>query len=327
MANQLTVRQRNHPDRTYAVDLRRLRLLSLLLVAVLTAALLAVPSASAAKPNWVLQTFEADFATRFHVAQRIKVGLIGPGPWVFGFAVSVLSDRSSANFSDAFVFTLGGSDMSVRTSGGAGGVHQRITPVVEVISTGGRSFEFRFTLDITLGSGQRFSTLLFLPNATMKVNSAEVLPSFAIASHRVTKGSGATAMLVAGSKNRGTSASVGPVGAGGTSYAAKTRGLVGAMEGACNCNGSWSGPGRRSGAWMSVTGDGIVSPLFLREGHMAFAGPAGNWSWSWTGASDAYGTSGAAFGSATTPIIGAWAPIGNDWRLFRYMRPYESSLP
>jgi hypothetical protein len=130
-------------------------------------------------------------------------------------------------------------------------------------------------------------------------------------------------MLLSDALEGGAAVGAGPSGAGTvTASRVLGRGIVGAMHVDCECTGSWRGPGRRTGTWTSARVY-LDFPLFfpgLWEGEWGFAGPAGRWSWLWNGAAipTPYGVleSGPAH-LLSSAAIGGYAPIGEDWRLFR----------
>jgi hypothetical protein len=112
----------------------------------------------------------------------------------------------------------------------------------------------------------------------------------------------------------GSAVAVLATGAGAVSAAGHpTTGVVGAMDRVCNCRGTWSGPGRLGSHWAAVTAY-VPDVCCVVSGHSTVAGPAGAWQWSWSGLYD--GSSELVLGGPSTPVIAAYAPIGDDWKLF-----------
>lgn len=81
--------------------------------------------------------------------------------------------------------------------------------------------------------------------------------------------------------------------------------IVGGLSFECasQCETTWRSPDGRSGAWSQereLTGGGAAA-----GGQPLFAGPAGPWSWEFTGVQDGQ-------------VIGAYAPLGDRWTLFSW---------
>lgn len=267
------------------------------------------PAAGTAKPDWLLVRATAggkgaavfiEMHARGHTTPR--------GPFVFG--------QGFASRSGSFVGVrnFGRDGVSATSTSEAGGQAVRLAPA--------EANNFRIDAeDIRwlLRPGETLAILWFVGNGAMDRVSVRHELGLGLADFDVRTGSGSTAMSVAGPASDGVAAAAGPLGAGSSRYAAASRrGLVGAFEFSCegSCTGAWRGPGGREGSW-SWTGEGVLTGLGEQQGQISFAGPAGRWSWDWTGVAVSpvffpY------FESPRTgsPVIGAWAPIGDGWRLF-----------
>jgi hypothetical protein len=87
-----------------------------------------------------------------------------------------------------------------------------------------------------------------------------------------------------------------------------TDGLVGAFNwNPCKlCDGASSSPDGTTETWhVGPETSGVESKT------VQFVGPAGSWAWSWSGVMSTHFL---AFGD---PVIAAYAPIGDDWPMFR----------
>lgn len=99
---------------------------------------------------------------------------------------------------------------------------------------------------------------------------------------RIHRGSGSTAVRSMTADGTATGAAAGPLAAGTSSHEAITSaGIIGALAfPSCGtCQATWSSPDGREGSIQVVD-----TPLASQgSGWFDFAGPAGPWSWTWTG--------------------------------------------
>jgi hypothetical protein len=90
-------------------------------------------------------------------------------------------------------------------------------------------------------------------------------------------------------------------------------GLAGAFDWRCSvCVGDYRAPDGRAGSFF-----GFGIPQTIHEERSSeppmFAGPPGDWQWAWAGAKVAEEP----IVSGAMPVLGAFAPIGDDWVLYR----------
>jgi hypothetical protein len=114
----------------------------------------------------------------------------------------------------------------------------------------------------------------------------------------------------------------------GTATAHSVAGVVGGIEpvSCAACVGSWRSPSGLTRTWAQA--HTYLGVLFLSDvagiGPFTFAGPAGTWTWRWVG----LGLIHARYGAFQTleeggpevvrggPVVAAWAPVGQDWKLW-----------
>lgn len=269
----------------------------LTLVAVATVAI-AAPPARADASDWML--LEVGPATA-----RVSVGIhvdgsferMGSGPLVFGFATAAPGSHSF------LVDALGGDGLHATTTSGIGGQD------VALSQGGASSWTFSSDDAFDLAPGDTAALLVFVANGTftnLDVSPAADSDPFAV---RRTDGTGSAAIRLAGPEDDGTAVAVANVAAGSDSYAATVPAGIAGMFDHYNCptviglgtpksgcNGRWASPDGRSRSWVG------------QSGCHTFAGPAGSWSWSFEGAKRRE--------RAGSPIMIAYAPIGENWVLF-----------
>lgn len=274
---------------------------SLVLVAVLAAS--SLPGAHATEPpDWILIKVTAgpDGASDVHLTAG-STGHTTGGILARGIASS---DADSA-FMD--VGTWSDAPIGVKTNESLGSLE--ITPIEP--STEGRFF-IAFGLGFSdLEPGATAVGLYFVTGAVF--DSVEVRGATAEAGSVATEihsGSGSTVIPLVTPADEGTALVVGPLAAGSTTHdASSIAGLVGGFDtiGCDRCTYGWRSPDARTGSGRSEV---LHAPMFSigsSEGDEAFAGPAGDWRWTWSGLQHDGGA----------PIIGAYAPIGEDWILFK----------
>ncbi|MFN2613420.1 MAG: hypothetical protein ABR552_01200 [Actinomycetota bacterium] len=277
----------------------------LLLLVVLSSLMVAGPVARAdAPPDWALLTITAG-ASEAHVCAKWIVTQI-PSP-----------DGSAPVFGWGFGHTGFGTEILVRTDG------YGPTSISTTKSLGGVSFQVttegdpgshidQFVLVCgNLAPGERAAGVVFGTGLTIGVAPQPVFEfGDGTFTYDVETGTGSRAVLIAQPDDDGVGASVGSA-AFGSSTPRQTAdvGIVGAIDTYRTCLGMC-----RMG-WASPDGDmralSVVStPAYSSRVDGTFAGPAGEWSWWWTGATPGYDAHGA-------PVLAAYAPIGDEWTLFR----------
>lgn len=132
---------------------------------------------------------------------------------------------------------------------------------------------------------------------------------------RVTTGSGAEVVSL-GEASGGDGVVVGTAAFGGFSHSdVIDRGIIGSQVSLCeSCAGAWRAPDRTRGDWSTEGSGAGTNGGWMTEGDPAFAGPRGRWTWSLDGVMTGQDTTSSVPGA---PVLAAYAPIGEAWRLFR----------
>jgi hypothetical protein len=267
------------------------------------------PARAGAKTDWIL--VKALVGPRVGDTLVMKVsGTVKPtgkGPLVFGQAYA----GPHGGFVD--LFSVGGDGLHVRSTRDAGSLDVEILPG----EAGSFRFQGRFQTD-TVDPGERIAWLTFFTNSVVEKVKVKHGLLEGDAAFAESMGNGSKAIPVAGPQVEGAAVAAGPVAAGTASASATVgRGLVGAFDPLCQtCRGSWRAPGGRSGDWSFTYVSAVVIGFADAEGGISFAGPAGKWAWDWTGVRPPLDPFFVLFFEAGTPVMVAYAPIGDDWKLF-----------
>lgn len=251
--------------------------------------LVAVPASASAPERYDWIEVVATARTDTNVGLRLWVNGRGVGPSapVFGHAASVAGYAVSGahRVGGAEVRTtrdLGGADVEVATRGGTAGVVSLYASSIQ--------------------AGQQASLLVFLPEGRIDHTQLEQHGELDI---EVRTGVGSEVMLATDAAADGLGASAGGVAVASDVTATRTvsTGVVGALLWCETCETAWAGPDGRSGG-KTVFGHEPAPTLF--------SGPAGSWSWQWSGVQvDPRGEQ----------ALAAFAPIGDGW--LRYSKPWH----
>jgi hypothetical protein len=247
--------------------------------------------------NWLLLKAvpTGDYSREGWAAALLHEKVSGHGPWLLGMG--------GADFGGVAVFTELNTRAPVEltTSSRAGGVHfEAPNPSPSLPYTS--SFAGGVP---SLGPGQAYYLLLFETNVSMHLDRVAHSRGLRVTA---TMGSGARAIEFAAPDDGGIAAAAGPAGiAVNASHRVRTgAGIVGGLASAPFLVDqpplwvSWHGPGGARGSDFCDLGcDG------------KFAGPAGRWTWQWTGLDE---------DDTQPPAIAAYAPIGPAWKAFRPRR-------
>lgn len=217
----------------------------------------------------------------------------GAGPFMFGYG------STYGPYGWVGAYDAGGGPVKATSTNDLGG----LDVTVSRSSGGGISFGTGGTLN-DLPAGERFSLLLFAANGTLDYFYKQAKVTAGTATIEWTEGAGATALGIVEAGGNGTAVSAASAAAGQTSRTATvTTGIAGAFSGQCIvCSGAWQSPASTSGQWTSAGVPGVLQS-FPNGG---FAGPAGEWQFSWQGARAAQD------GLLSEPGLVAWAPIGEE---------------
>lgn len=267
------------------------------------------PLRAATPGNWALTR-----TTRPGPAHLVFEGsgrVLGGGAVAQGFGLTIVDGRDRPRLSSVQIRRIGRDGEKVRFDTP---IARQVTQVVP-----GPNSTFSFSLDVQYGASarERTATLLFFPNATLEtLHVSSAIPT-------TTRRGGGAAALSLGDSDPGLSsagAGAGPLEAGsGAKSLISDSGIVGAIyaEGcAAVCTGSWQEGDGIGHGWTNYAA-GPVGVLWT--GDRMFSGPPGKWAWYWTGVMSTGGNDAtlratdAADGSA---LVGAYAPIGDDWALF-----------
>lgn len=227
----------------------------------------------------------------------------------------VVGTATAAGATFTHLTPYGGGPLRLSTTRGLLGVDVTIDETDDPFE---KTFSVGVVFDLTLDPGESASFLFFATGTA--IDELDVLPprvggGSVEVSQRI--GGGSEAVGFAEPTHDGFGAAAGPVGAGFARHSRVShRGLVGGMAvpHCTMCSGAWTGPDGVSHTWSTVGGFG--------EGDSDFAGPSGTWSWQQTGveasATLLLGDDGSLDPSVPNrlPIYAAYAPIGDDWRLF-----------
>ena len=284
-------------------------------------------------PDWIFAKVEASVPTRIRSAFRVRGHWTGPGPLVMG--VGLASRGGPFEFSGVDVRRLGGGRTTVSLA--AGTSHRRLDFAVNYHGTVDAQ-----PLYIDDQTASTIGVVFFLVNGAIDdVLWEPQSVGFAApdVSSSVRSGRGAQALMVGSPTGGGATVAAAGLGAGLAYYRDTVpTGLVGAMEWiSCQaCSGTWAPPGGPRHRWVQARNYAWPACWCGSDvgADTAFAGPAGAWRWSWSGVSApspdfaALDLAGAeAFGGPTyalaEPVAAAWAPIGNDWKLFDTCNPSD----
>jgi hypothetical protein len=220
--------------------------------------------------NWRVQYETTGKATGDHVA--------------FGLVVSA-GGQSSGNFVQGF-----GSTLILGVNAGPAKVEEEVVPV--------KPDAYSRTLVATgagLAPGQKAYVLSFASGTNAQAGPITATATKGSVSASMTVGSGSKALLLF-DRSDGAAAEALAVGAGSTTHAVMSPGLVGGSMPCEACTASWiSADGRR--------GD--------NSGNGVFASPSGRFTLSWLGVSNP---------GLGRPTVAAYAPIGNLWDSFQQLR-------
>ena len=266
-------------------------------------------SAHAASPDWAFA--KVHFPSGGQAAVEGTAVANGAGPVVIGLG----SAFGGGGFVD--VFNVGNGGISFKTTDTLGSVAIQVTP-----PTGG-TFHVGIGVGLFSKSPADIDLLVFVANASFTTVSTHASGGTV----QPTSGSGTQAIYVAGPGTSGIAADASAAAAGTSTTARQVpAGLVGAATHECfACTIGWTSPDGTSGSTTEANVPfpvlpptpplpvPVPVPLFLpggvAMGDPAFAGPAGSWQWTWTGATVKV--------NPTTAVGGAYAPIGDAWHDFR----------
>lgn len=269
------------------------------IVAIIVSAALALvfaPSvrASSATTDWAVVTVTAgpEGATNAFILVRGSAASDGsstPSVYGSGFAID--------GWNYVSLWELN-SPMEATVATPAGQLHETLAP------QGSTRLGFSSSFSGDLAPFEMVKILKFTPGMTLDVGAPIALADAGTLTVSAAAGSGSKVVPIAGDGDQAT-ALVAPWHAAGTTAHSATPqdAIVGAVATHSVAYGTWQAPGGPVTAWADTPAIGLASHTF--------AGPAGEWKWTWTGAT----TSDPTF-DGPTRVVGAYAPIGIDWTAF-----------
>lgn len=245
---------------------------------------------AAAPPDWLMITVSAGAAGA--VVDADVYGWVHQGN-ATRLAEGIGVGGSTPSIQVREVKTGLGADLGVASNGGLGRI--ALDPIVQHDHSYRLSARRRFTI----APNEHATLLAFVAGGSFSSYGSYASVISGSATSAQSQGSGSALILAGAPEDSGTGVVVGSGGGGVTRKDVDaTTGLVGAINTrACRaCTGQWVAGDEVSGAFT-------VSPVGL-DGAPTFAGPAGFWTWDWSGVSEA-------------AVVAAYAPIGDAWRSFR----------
>ncbi|HEX9695786.1 MAG TPA: hypothetical protein VGB64_05675 [Actinomycetota bacterium] len=156
-----------------------------------------------------------------------------------------------------------------------------------------------------LGPGDIMEFIAFFPNGTVTFDPPAVTFDQGSVTTTVATSTGSRALVVADDGDAGDAIAAGGIAFGRTEHSlASAEGLAGTIMAICNeCSGTWRSPSTTFDWPWSEPADDFLPPFRM------FAGPAGDWRWTWEGTQTSLLDSEA--------VYGAYVPVGDDWSMFR----------
>ncbi|HUR49252.1 MAG TPA: hypothetical protein VMY88_06980 [Acidimicrobiales bacterium] len=192
--------------------------------------------------------------------------------------------------------------VTVGAGAAAGGISLSVASPVGLV--------YRFTSGGTLVApamkpGDQLDFLVFFPNGGILSSDVQVTTQSGSVTETDVLGTGSATLDVAAEGDGGNALAIAGVATGTTLHNDRLdAGIVGTIIRNCRtCTGSWSTPDGRQGEWR------VPDPDYPYGTYYQFAGPAGEWAWTWSGTQAVVGESSADYG--------AFVPVGDDWPLFR----------
>jgi hypothetical protein len=299
---------------------RHLRAITVL--AGIAAAMTVVPAASsAASIDWMVVRYTATRSVQLDLAVAAELVSGSDRTLVYGVGTGLTGRGPKQRYyNGVYMGVYGGrSSQDVAVSASGVGTRQRVRLPDEVVALSYDRAGIRIEETLSLTAGQTFAVALFVPHGRLTYPYHSPAP--AGVRKVVRTGRGSTAIRIADLRDAGVGAEAGPMGAGALVHKVKaSRGLIGAADAWCNCAGRWIGPGGRAGQWSAV--DTVASgPVCwcsgaFGAGDFDYVGPRGDWSWTWAGLTGVRQAAWIKLFGPSSPVIAAYAPVGEDWRYF-----------
>lgn len=264
--------------------------------------LLAVPSTTAGATthtNWVVARVVVAEATE-NLSGRITFDgtYDGTEPVVAGFATHL--DTATWDYTSSYAVDSRTGPVDITTTEGLGRQSVRIAPGSSGSFTNG-SYGFTFG-GFDFAPGDEVDLLFYLTGTALSGIEASAEGDTGAVPIGLTTGAGAANVALASTTTAGTGAAAGSLAAGTTSNTVTSdRGIAGTRVARCAagaCTYGVTGPAGSTQAIEASTG--VAS---YTSGRPSFAGPAGDWTFRWTGAGN-------------SSVMVAYAPIGDLWPIF-----------
>jgi hypothetical protein len=271
-----------------------------------------VTRASATAPDWVVATFTLTKPTA-NLSIRVDADVIrsGDGPTALGLGIA---DDLHTN---PYVWALDmGGDIyaTVNTYGDIGERNLEVSERPVTGTSAGASMGFGYG-GFDFQPGDSFSILVFTAGGTLTAPTARLIADDEVLNGSIETGTGSRMVRIPGTTTAGAVVAIDRFSAGSvTRSTAPAQGIVGAMAvegfgGSCEAGAC---------VWRAKSPDGTrfdqvgFNAGVAYSGSTPIAGPAGTWTWSFAG------------GLAASPMLAAYAPIGDNWT--RFAQP-GSTLP
>lgn len=260
------------------------------------------PADAAVLPDYVLLKAVAgpEGASNVSFTLAGEVAQTGAGTLVAGTGIG--ANLGGYRGGDTRAADVGGLGVTVGTGSDLGGTFLSVSSPVSLV------YEFESGGSLTappMAPGDQLDFLVFFPNGEIGAFVPAVSVSSGGVTMTVVTGRAAHTLDVAANGDEGDAVAVNGIAIGRTTHrVSATDGVVGTIIGNCSsCAGSWTSPTEFTGDWEVPQSDPTF-PAFRQ-----FAGPSGDWEWTWEGTQ--------VVPSESSAVYGAFVALGEDWPLFR----------
>lgn len=268
------------------------------------------PAISVPPSDWIALKFRAgnDPVSRFFMSYSYSWQGADGIPSARGFAFG-----DSIHGGTFFVHANGGGNRGFAATGGMANI--------DVFTAKGRSGSIAGSFAWEgLKPHQTVAALIYGPGLVISDFASRLYhPESGGMTTEVTHGAGSALLLAASPEDGGIAVDVlGTSGGMSAHNASLPSGIAGTAlwdHDFCGiCLGTWQRPGDNSvHEWRTIGTGGFFINLEV-SGEPTFAGPASEWSWTFTGTGGTLGDNAGYLNPV--PIYGAYAPVGDDWTLF-----------
>lgn len=157
-----------------------------------------------------------------------------------------------------------------------------------------------------LEEGDVVALIVFFPNGEVLDHEAHASTGSGSVTVETVTGTASRTLDVGEAEDGGQAVAVNGIATGAISHTASASdGLIGTIIDNCDrCSGTWTAPGGTERPWSVPQDEGSILPPFRM-----FAGPSGEWAWTWEGDQTRL--------TESSAVYGAYVEIGDDWEMFR----------